>query len=281
LHALRRKLAGAAPPRLVRLPHRAEYGMTYLLDMQVIQEGSLAPVLVPLAQAFHGYTEPPEGIALLCDLFDEEVDALTLRWLFAGLVTLMGTDALPGSALNPPIQSAEPLGSAFRLHADLFRETMLMSVFDRVPSDHTGACVLLDVPTFRQILEGLESMPFATRERILELIEDRNGEDRFDELFHHMHHPSHPWADELLLRTRSAQFTLQPRRGQGYVVDDRRWLHGREPQSCRVETDRLYRVVFETRHTLMAARGATAKNHTRGAGKGPGVLSAAGPLHAR
>ena len=49
--------------------------------------------------------------------------------------------------------------------------------------------------------------------------------------------------------------------GQGYMIHDRKWLHGRDSPSNGVKSNRLYGFVFDNRYTMLEAGDAAAALH--------------------
>jgi alpha-ketoglutarate-dependent taurine dioxygenase len=68
-------------------------------------------------------------------------------------------------------------------------------------------------------------------------------EDRYDAFYGMLYGDS---AAHLLLdrRMRSACFKIRLRRGEGYLINDRRWMHGRTMTARSVTRNRLHRLTF-------------------------------------
>jgi hypothetical protein len=207
----------------------------------------LRAALRALADAFYDVRLPRKGLIFLRGLIDDTVSPADVQFLFSALVTLSTRvrDCQILGALSPPIQPALPLESAFRLHADLFPQSMLMTIFDDVPIDGTGACVLLMASRMRRLVREVADMHPTIVRRLYEL-QTKRQEDTFDEFFDLLY-GRHPWKDALSRRLEANMETLALRRGEGYLLDDRLWLHGRTAQSRRVTTSRLYRLIFSSR----------------------------------
>lgn len=247
LTAMRPHLSEAVEPVAVHRPDQP-YGWACEIPVPP-EEGS--PLWAHVEALSHGFYElrlPATDIALLCGVFEHGVDARVVRYLFAALRHHLPRRHPRASALNLPIQPVEPAHSAFPLHADLFSQRILCTVFDQVPEDETGASVLLTTRALHAVLADTVSMPADARARIQACLDDDG--DQFEELVDLLYNPRHPWTIELRVRLRAAQHRLRFRGGEGYVLHDRRWLHGREPQRFAVATTRLTRVVFDSAATL-------------------------------
>jgi hypothetical protein len=226
--------------------HRSEHQYRWTYEAPVpLEDGSpLWEHVEALSHEFYQLALPPEGIAFLCRLFDGGVAPQAVRFLLAALPSHMTRRHPKAIALNLPIQPVDPAKSAFPLHADLFRQSVLLTVFHRVPAEETGASVFLTTDSLLRLLGEMASVPADAARRIRLFFEDCTA-DYFDELVDLLYHPRHPWAAELGRQLTAVQHRARFSGGEGYVLHDRRWLHGREQQRCRVETDRLCRIVFD------------------------------------
>ncbi|MEJ7609069.1 MAG: hypothetical protein WKF37_23045 [Bryobacteraceae bacterium] len=80
------------------------------------------------------------------------------------------------------------------------------------------------------------------------MLTNRAGHDRYDELFDILH-GVHPWSFKLRRALLASQIRIKLYRGEGYLLDDRKWLHGRDPQSTGVDTSRMHRLAFALTET--------------------------------
>jgi hypothetical protein len=240
---------GAAVAHLenTKLQMFEEAGLRYGIYHQsraALPDRELAAGIEALGEALMQYVLPEEGIVLMRDLLDDTINGAVIHHLFSLLADCPGD-----KIIYAPIVPSNGFGGAFPLHSDLFRVGALFSVFDRVPEDPTGASTFLPTVQLLAILTGLDCVPPHVTERIASLLRDRTGDDHFDELFELLHDRRHPWTakiDEILGKKRSL---AKLRRGEGYLVDDRKWMHGRTGQRAQVTCDRMHRLAFWTAQT--------------------------------
>jgi hypothetical protein len=247
LIAMRPHLSEALEPVAVHRPDRP-YGWACELPAPP-EEGS--PLWAHVEALSHGFYElrlPATDLALLCGVFEHGVEAKVVRYLFAALRHHLPRRHPRASSFNLPIEPIEPAHSAFPLHADLFPQRILCTVFDQVAEDETGASVLLNTRALDAVLATTVSMPADARARIQACFDDRG--DQFEQLVDLLYNPRHPWTIELGVRLRAAQHRQRFRGGEGYVLHDRRWLHGRERLQFAFATTRLTRVAFDSAATL-------------------------------
>jgi hypothetical protein len=150
------------------------------------------------------------------------------------------------AALCAPVAPARK-DAGFPLHADLFLTTRLWLIFDEVPEDGSGASLFLSRGAFVGVLRSVEAMP---RDRVREvetLLTGQLARDSFDKLYGLLHGARHSWHQELResLRRQADAILMKP--GEGYLLDDRCWLHGRTASSGTVSSRRFHRLSFGMR----------------------------------
>jgi hypothetical protein len=80
--------------------------------------------------------------------------------------------------------------------------------------------------------------------RIRDLLESEERADRYEELIQAIYHQD--WSELLEIEGRlcDAATQIHFRRGEGYLLDDRMWLHGRAASYAPVTYARFRRLVF-------------------------------------
>jgi hypothetical protein len=164
------------------------------------------------------------------------------------VVTVLGDRR---AALYNPLGSLGKSAGDFPLHADLYAPRFLFNIFDDVPDDGSGASIFLSAGELRAALRTV-SMPNTVRMSILACQRRVSTTDRYDEFYDLLHASRHPWSRSLRTALRRAQHVMPFTRGQGYLIDDRRWLHGRETPSGGVTQNRIHRLIFDSRETALA-----------------------------
>ena len=235
------ELRATSRPALIDVRGCEPYGWTY--DAPMSRLGWLcARERRMLAGALDTLTPGPD-VWILDRLIDDEIDSRTLVALFvlfrACLVDMSG---IPSRAMCRPVAPASR-DRGFPLHADLYVHHKLLLAFDDVV-DFGGASLFLSVDTLEHLLGSIRSCPATARRRIVSMLRRRQGPDRFDELYGLLHNRHNPWVPELERRMADNQIVLQLGRGQGYLIDDRVWLHGRSPSSIPVTARRFRRLAF-------------------------------------
>jgi hypothetical protein len=236
------QLRAIARPRLIEVRGCEPYAWTYdvpghkLRWLNAQERRRLALALTKVT--------PGSDLWILDRVIDEQIDSRILLALFVLFRACLVNHA--GSASRAMCRPVAPASRdrGFPLHADLYLHQKLMLAFDDV-IDRGGASLFLPVETLIRLLKtGRNACPVSARQRIVSLLQGRHAVDHFDELFRLLHEREHPWVPELEHRMARAQIVLQLGRGEGYLIDDRRWLHGRSPSSIPVTARRFRRLAF-------------------------------------
>lgn len=135
----------------------------------------------------------------------------------------------------------------FPLHSDLYIPRVLFNLFDEVPGDGSGASILLPMDVFRnEVLTGLKTMPLAVKKKIEVILDKRDYKDHYDQFYNLLNDPENAWHAELGGKLRRRRLLQSFAQGEGYMVHDRRWLHGRLRPSRALNERRVHRLVFRT-----------------------------------
>jgi hypothetical protein len=238
------ELRRLARPPLVSVPGLVRYDTTFSRSPTELSDTRLQPRLRSFARSLHAI-KPPRRLILFDGLIGRDLGAGELRALFAlvrgALVEFAGD---PRAAMYSPLGDTGRREGAFPLHADLYIPQLLFNVFDQVPTNDSGASLFLPVSALRELTAAVPCLPPAVRGRILRLFEHESGRDRFDVLYDLLHGRSHAWVPELERCMEKRQLRLKLHSGQGYLLHDRAWLHGREAPKGGVPSNRVQRLVF-------------------------------------
>jgi hypothetical protein len=241
------------------------YGVTYHLLLPAPHDG-LRRVIDTLAASL-SRVQLDDRMVLLRDLIGPYLDRAQLHRLLAllrGSLVKSAGDAR--ASLYSPPSVARGKQNDFALHADLFVVDRLLLVFDDVPGDGSGRSIFLPRAAFVSLLERVRTMSAVARARIAGLLTAPIRRDSFNRLYALLH-GNHPWRDELAHALDRAQLVIGLGSGEGYLINDRHWLHGREAVSIRVGQQRFRRLIFGQ------VGGATRPSSSQGHGRvtAPGI----------
>ena len=250
--------AGAPVMKLVG--RRRPYGQTYA---HRVESGPLDRELNGFARSL--MRSGSRGMFVcLAGLLDRTCGRRAVHLLFAAMresIVVQRGDSR--AALYNPLGSIGADEGDFPLHADLYAPRFLFNLFDDVPGDGSGASVFLGHGEFRRVLRETSSLAATWRQRILRCLAPVVSGDRYDEFWSLLHGPGRPWRGELVRNLRRAQHLVLFERGEGYLLDDRRWLHGREAPNGGVTRNRIHRLIFDSASTALARRQATGRRPER------------------
>lgn len=246
LHSWSTIVTASPEPELRDVCPGSAYGYTFSLPASLQLPPRLESDMAAIATELYHLPRTHE-IVLLDQILGPWLTPKGLRLLFAYLRDVLAT--VHGHAMGcvyAPLSDVGTHAGSFPLHADLYPAEMVMNVFEDVPSDGSGASLFLPVARFLEILASTSGVPERTRARLASCLSEPSDEDRFHAFFDLLYDARAPWGSELTTRMRADQLRVPLRRGQGYLLHDRSWLHGREAPSGGVSRARLHRLAFAT-----------------------------------
>jgi hypothetical protein len=233
----------AQPVRLTRVPACAPYDKTYTTRYK-----TLAAAMKEQLQAFL-----PSLMAQQCGakavffrrMLSPDFTTTEIRALFALLrEAIIAQENNPAAALYSPV-SPEKNDPGFNLHADLFLTTKLWLIFDDVPEDGTGASLFLSRKKLLANMQSVKGVPKKSHEAVASLLDLPLAKDSYNKMYDLIYDHRNAWCDRLQqAMTRDTQAVCF-NRGEGYLVDDRNWLHGRSAVSRSVTANRFHRLTFD------------------------------------
>ena len=230
-------------PKIVRLLGGKEYDCTYGYPLEDLQKLRSYASLKKLAVALLKF-DPDEEIYFFDNLLDDQFAGQQLNKLFGSLRTIIAE--LEGNvmaALYAPLSYVGKEASDFPLHSDLYVPHLLWNIFDQVPKDGSGSPIFLKVSVFRRLIDECD-VPERSRSALLTCLDDEASVDRFNSFYNLLYVRQSTWATRLTAAMAQRQELMHLQYGQGYLLHDRKWLHGRLAPSGGVNTRRVHRFVF-------------------------------------
>jgi hypothetical protein len=240
-------------PVSIRLFDCVEYDDTYSLDINSISNKGLVRDLLFFARKLYDLNIS-DRLMLFTDLIDQDLCGRSLRFLFAFLRDALVSFARdPLAAFYQPLSTSQKEGTDFPLHSDLYVPVILFNVFEDVRNDSSGASIFLPVSSLNELFTRVKTLPVETRKKIIENLTGIHEQDRYEENYYLLHGWAHEWTEDLGRRMRQQQLRIKLYSGQGYMIHDRKWLHGREALNCKLSKKRLHRLIFNTRQAQRAS----------------------------
>jgi hypothetical protein len=234
---------------LIHLGSRQRYDYTFTLRQSassLTQRDALQDVVEACLTL-----EPPGGLMFLTDLCVDGMSSTSLHRFFAalrdGISSALADDF---GALYAPVRPSGNWVQHLPLHADLYVSSLLLNVFDEVDGASPDA-TFLSFEQFCTLLRKCPALPEDIAERAIRTIRESPSDDLFDEVFELLYGMT-PWAASLADMLTAEALRLPARRGSGYLVADRVWLHGRAPTDRPISENRIRRLTFDTYRTYRA-----------------------------
>ena len=233
---------------IIEIPACQPYGATYHTHFKRLTDSQTA-TLFRFAEGLMRIS-PQRDAYFFREMFSSDITSKEMRVTFALLREAMVQTAQDEAAAlySPVTQERKDLG--FNLHADLFLTTRLWLIFDDVPLDNSGASLLLPEEKLCKLIQQFPAIPSRIAKEISSLMSQSLRRDSFNRLYNLLHDDKHPWCNELEKAMKQEVYRLSLRPGEGYLIDDRNWLHGRTAVSKRVSSRRFHRLTFGGRNSI-------------------------------
>ena len=236
--------AGWPEPRHIRLLGGVEFDPTFSMPAELRLRLSCIVKINRVAENLLT-VKPGNGVFLFRELTDDDFDSSALSKLWAVLRdTIAERCGNPMAALYAPLSYVGRNARDFPLHADLYVPEYLWNVFDRVSRDGTGATKLLPIVEFFALAKSVK-LPTALLAELNACFDENQGGERFRRFYDMLHVNADPLGQELARASDEAAVRLPLRQGEGYLIHDRAWLHGREAATGGITKRRVHRLVFK------------------------------------
>lgn len=180
---------------------------------------------------------------MIGNTFSSEAFQFLISCIRADLSTRRGDEM---GSLYPPLSTAKPKNT-FPVHSDFYFPVHLWNIFDEVPEGNQGLSLLLQVDTLlNKIIKQIPNFPPDKEAHVRSLFKEKvqNNDHAYYDLFAILHSKENWWAEEIESGIDKYVLSLKLNRGQGYMVNDRKWLHGRGFTADEVTIKRLHRLLF-------------------------------------
>lgn len=216
---------------------------SYSLALDRLDQGFLKDFTC-YAQALHSFN-PESRIVYFSNLIDKKINSKIFHFLFSAFRSVIAersTEKL--AALYMPLIAGKRI-SELPLHCDLFIPKILFNVFERVARDHSGHSTFLKLDhLFEDILPEIESMPLTIRYKIEKIFNSVTKKDKYWDVMNLLYNEKYAWAKEVAYRLNRDKFSIRFARGEGYMINDKIWMHGRGHTNGGISIKRLHRLAF-------------------------------------
>lgn len=232
--------------RLVHFADNTEYNYTYSIDPDAFSASTLAYFEASARELCR--LNPSQHLFFFTNLISRQISNKNFQKIFCLLRnSIIKLRDQGNQALYAPLNGGKHQ-SNFPLHCDLYIPKILWNIYGQVPADGSGRTLLLKVRQIFAALESIPSVPPATVKRLRQLIAQQDATDNFNEFYKLLHDPANKWHKDFVRDTKKLQSTILFSRGEGYMIHDRIWMHGRDHTSGGISRKRLHRLIFNNDH---------------------------------
>ncbi|MEN0012259.1 MAG: hypothetical protein AAGC46_02775 [Solirubrobacteraceae bacterium] len=235
---------------------------------EAIPDAGVRRELLHFAQALHAYDLPGDlDGAIVTQSMIGPAGGYGMKHLFAFLRAAM-VDLGGGERLAAHVIETHGAGhdEIFPPHTDMWVTTMLLNVFNVQPAGQgVSTMVRMDDAWPAIAASGIPDEGLAQMRRA---VDDAGVCDLYMQ-FNAWLYDDRPWSDDIAWTLSDLCLAHEMQPGQGYLVDDRKWLHGRlglvwpERYTLEDKQNRLYRLGYDTKTSVehAAARAADWERH--------------------
>jgi len=220
-------------------------GKTYSVNLKRLDTSFCKTILqisdcigkIKMRDELHFYND------MIGDNLSSEAFQFLIACIRADLSTRKGDEM---GALYPPLSTAST-NNTFPIHCDFYFPVHLWNIFDEVPEGNQGMSLLLPVDVLlNKIIKQIPNFPRDKETHIRNLFKGKvvNNDHAYYDLFSMLHGRENWWAEDIETAIEKHVLSIKLNRGQGYMVNDRKWLHGRGFTADAVTIKRLHRLLF-------------------------------------
>ena len=216
---------------------------SYSLALERLDKGFLKDFRYYAESLMH--FDPDVRIIFFSNLIDKKINGKIFHFLFAAFRSII-TDTLKNKmgALYIPLIAGKNI-SELPLHCDLFLPKILFNVFERVAKDNSGHSTFLKLNhLFDNILPEIKFMPLKVKHKIKQIFNSVTKKDKYWDVMNLLYNEKHLWAEETAYRLNNDKFRIKFSKGEGYMINDKIWMHGRDHTNGGVSIKRLHRLAF-------------------------------------
>lgn len=232
-------------PKLIYIKGLGEYNYTLHVDTNKIENS----IKIELENLVVGISRFPVGNrlnffhSLINNRIGGDLFSFFLGYTRSRMAQMNNNEK---AALYPPISVASE-ENEFPPHCDLYPPTILFNIFEDPSRGNDGASVFLTIDTlFNEVLPNLNGFTNKHMQEAEKLLFFETGKDRYKSFYSLLY--LRKWSAELRAIINSKVALIKFNKGQGYMLNDRVWMHGRGQTRQIFDAKRLHRLVFNSEH---------------------------------
>jgi hypothetical protein len=240
---LKIQLAKIKPVKFVYLKQQVDYNYTYTVNLSKLNK-DFYHHFKNYAYALYHF-DPGNNILFFTDLINSRVHGKLFHFMFAlmraYLVEITGDEM---AALNSPLTAGKGEND-FPLHCDLYVPHHLFNVMEQVADHRSGHSTFIQTSVlWNDILPQVKNMDTKTRKYLHTLVHKTIRSDNYDRFFGTLY--DEKWEIEVKQLLKKQCLRIRLEKGEGYLLNDRLWMHGRDITRGGVSSKRLHRLIYNS-----------------------------------
>ncbi len=221
---------------------------TYTLKISKIENKELRKQLYDIADSFYNFKHNSQPI-FFKNMINKNITFNGLHCFFAALreILIRKMNDRWSVIYSPVFTQQKNNEREFPLHYDMFIPKILFMIYNNVPQGRQGASTFLSTKELKKILSKTKLFPSKKRKLVMDMLRktERKG-DQYGAFMDLIHDKNNEWYKELHDKMESKKQIVKFKAGEGFLVHDRLWMHGRTKTRKNVNIKRLMRFVFNT-----------------------------------
>lgn len=221
-----------------------EYNYSYAVNVSKLDKEFVSHFKQYATALYH--FSPGEGLLFFNTLINDKINGKLFHFIFAlfrSLLVQITKDEM--SALYSPLATGKKEND-FPLHCDLYIPKTLFNVFENVAPDSTGQSTFLKLDTlFEVILPQVKGIDKGVIKDIYQLVYKNIKQDNYEKFYAALYDDERQ-KRELQKLQNKFKIKIRLRKGEGYLLNDRVWMHGRDKTNGGVSSKRLHRLIYNT-----------------------------------
>ncbi|MBN9384749.1 MAG: hypothetical protein J0H74_28600 [Chitinophagaceae bacterium] len=238
----RQSISSLHQPELLYIKDHKDYNYTYSAVFEKKDEPFMRDFKHFAFSLYH--FDPKDRLNFFTGMIDSQITDQYYHKIISLIRVVITRDLKdPMAALYAPLTPGKAQ-SDFPLHCDLYIPKILFNVFGKVATDGSGRSTFLPLDTFFNLLNKVPSMPVDIRNQIKNIFKEELKSDHYEKFYSLLYNEENSWSADLKKVLAKAKISIGLQKGEGYMINDRVWMHGRDRTTGGISRKRLHRLIF-------------------------------------
>lgn len=239
---LKRSISSLNEPSLLYIKNHKDYNYTYSIALEKKHRAFLEDFRHFAFALYH--FNPQDRLNLFTGMIDKDITNSHYHKIISLIRALLVQDRKNQmAALYAPLTPGKNQ-SDFPLHCDLYIPQILFNVFGTVAPDGSGRSTFLPLTTFFELLSTISTMPAKIKQQLKDIFSEELKSDHYEKFYGLLYNEENIWSADLKKTLNKAKISIGLQKGEGYMINDRIWMHGRDRTTGGISRKRLHRLIF-------------------------------------